>query len=88
MAWTVEISAPAQKSLRKLGKVEADRITLALLEIAALGDPRLRGHILVGGLAGLWRYRVGDWRVVCRRIEDGRLVVLVVTIAHRREIYR
>lgn len=87
MAWRVEISAPAQKSLRKLGKVEADRITQALLEIAALGDPRLRGHILVGGLAGLWRYRVGDWRVVCR-IEDERLVVLVVTIGHRREIYR
>lgn len=87
MAWSVEISAPAQKSLRKLGKVEADRIMQALLEIAALGDPRLRGHILVGGLAGLWRYRVGDWRVVCR-IEDERLVVLVVTIGHRREIYR
>jgi mRNA interferase RelE/StbE len=87
LVWKVEIAAPAQKSLRNLGKVEADRITQAMLEIAALGDPRLRGHILVGGLAGLWRYRVGDWRVVCR-IEDERLVVLVVTIGHRREIYR
>ena len=87
MAWRVEVSAPAQKSLRKLGKGEAERITRALLEIAALGDPRLRGHILVGGLAGLWRYRVGDWRVICW-IEDERLVVLVVTIGHRREIYR
>ncbi len=87
MAWRVEVSAPAQKSLRKFGKGEAERITRALLEIAALGDPRLRGHILVGGLAGLWRCRVGDWRVICR-IEDERLVVLVVTIGHRREIYR
>jgi mRNA interferase RelE/StbE len=42
---------------------------------------------LHGEFAGLWRYRVGDWRLVCR-IEDKKLIVLVLTIGHRREIYR
>ena len=58
-----------------------------LEEIANLDDPRSRGKALTGNLAGLWRYRVGDYRVVCD-IEDGVLVILVVDVAHRREVYR
>jgi len=42
---------------------------------------------LKGGSAGLWRYRIGDYRVICD-IQDGRLVVLALTVGHRREIYR
>jgi mRNA interferase RelE/StbE len=55
--------------------------------IAVAGDPRRFGHALTGDLKGLWRYRVGDYRIVAS-IEDNRLVVLIVTIGHRREIYR
>ena len=53
----------------------------------AAGDPRARGKALTGELSGFWRYRVDDWRVLCR-IEDARLIVLVVDLEHRREIYR
>lgn len=87
MAWAVEFSEPARKSFRKLGHSEADRVTRYLQEVAELEDPRSRGHILTGDLGGLWRYRVGDWRVIAR-IEDHRLVVLVLEVGHRREIYR
>jgi mRNA interferase RelE/StbE len=85
--WTLEFSDAARKAFRRLGKDEADRITRTLREIAQLDDPRQRGHILTGTLGGLWRYRVGDWRVIAR-IEDKRLVILVIEIGHRSEIYR
>jgi mRNA interferase RelE/StbE len=55
--------------------------------IATDADPRRFGKPLIGDKAGLWRYRVGDFRLVCR-IEDERLVVLVLAVGHRREVYR
>jgi len=87
LAWTIEYADGIEKALRKLGRRDAAQILKYLDEIAALENPRTRGHALVGQLTGLWRYRVGDWRVVCR-IEDHRLVVLVLKIGHRREVYR
>ncbi len=55
--------------------------------LANLDDPRTLGHALTGSRLGeLWRYRVGDYRVVAR-IEDKLLTVLVVQIGHRREVY-
>lgn len=50
-------------------------------------DPRQRGKALTANLSGLWRYRVGDYRVICL-IEDEQLVVLVVGVTHRSEAYR
>lgn len=87
MAWTVEVSEKAFRSLRKMDKQAARRIRDELSEIAKLEDPRSRGKALTGNLAGVWRYRVGDYRILCD-IEDGRLVILVVDVAHRREVYR
>jgi mRNA-degrading endonuclease RelE of RelBE toxin-antitoxin system len=55
--------------------------------IAGSGDPRRLGQPLTGDRHGFWRYRVGDYRIVAA-IEDDRLVVLVVTVGHRREVYR
>lgn len=54
---------------------------------AELANPRSTGKALTGPLGGLWRYRVGDCRVVCE-IQDGALRVLVVRVGNRREIYR
>lgn len=65
----------------------AARIFEELDEIAKLEDPRVRGKSLTGNLAGVWRYRVGDYRILCD-IDDGRLVILVVDVAHRREVYK
>lgn len=87
MAWRIEFTRSADKAMRKLDKGIAKRVLDELDEIATLEDPRGRGKALTGNLAGVWRYRVGDYRVLCD-IQDGRLVVLVVDVAHRREVYR
>lgn len=55
--------------------------------IAPLADARSTGKALVGALGGLWRYRVGDYRVICE-IQDGALMILIVQIGNRREVYR
>lgn len=87
MAWTLEVSREAQKDFKKLDPKVADRITIKLLQIASLENPRLKGHALAGRYAGLWRYRITDYRVIAR-IEDGRMVIVVVALGHRREVYR
>ena len=56
-------------------------------QVAGREDPRMRGKALAGDKKGLWRYRVGDYRVLCQ-INDGRLVILVIAIGHRNEVYR
>ena len=70
-----------------MDKQMARRIRDELSEIAKLEDPRSRGKALTGNLAGVWRYRVGDYRILCDR-EDGVLLILVVDVAHRREVYK
>jgi len=86
--WRVEFDRAADRELRKLGS-EAQRLISRYLRerIAGSDDPRRSGHALTGDRKGLWRYRVGDYRIVAS-IEDDRFVVLVVTIGHRREVYR
>ena len=88
MAWTIEYADTAMGQLRKLDKQTARRIVDYMDErIAGLEDPRSTGKALTGPLGGLWRYRVGDYRVICD-IQDGALRVLVVLVGNRREIYR
>lgn len=88
MAWTVEVAPTAERQLRKLDRQVAKRILDWLDDrIDGCKSPRHFGEALKGGSTGLWRYRIGDYRVICD-IEDGRLVVLALAIGHRREIYR
>ena len=87
MAWRIEVDRDVQRAMKKLERQIAKRITAKLREISQLDDPRIMGKALTGNLAGLWRYRVGDYRIVCD-IEDGVLVILVVEVEHRREVYR
>ncbi len=88
MAWRIEFTPEAEKQLAKLEKQSAKRITRFLKErVATLTDPRALGEPLKGKLREFWRYRVGDYRVLCR-IEEGRLLVLVVRVGHRRDVYR
>jgi mRNA interferase RelE/StbE len=86
LVWTIEIDAPARKQLRKLGQAPAARIAAGLQRIAALPDPRSRGKAMSGNYAGYWRFRFDDFRAIVR-IEDGRLVIIVIAVGHRREIY-
>lgn len=74
------------KALRQLDRQVAARI-VRTLEDRIAPDPRSTGSALVGEHAGFWRGRIGDYRVVAR-IEDQRVTVLVVRVAHRREVYR
>lgn len=87
MAWRIEIDKDVQREMKKLDKQVAKRITAKLREVSQLDDPRSMGKGLTGNLAGLWRYRVGDYRIICD-IEDGVLLILVVDVAHRREVYK
>jgi mRNA interferase RelE/StbE len=86
LAWTVEFDPVARKQLRKLGKVPAARIITGLEQIAALDHPKQRGKAMVDNRAGYWRYRFGDFRAIAR-IEDEVLVIMVVAVGHRREVY-
>lgn len=88
MAWTIEYADTAKTQLRKLNKQTARRIVGFMDErVAGVEYPRSTGKALTGPLGGFWRYRVGDYRVICD-IHDGALRVLVVQIGNRREIYR
>jgi len=87
LAWRIELSREAERSLAKLGSAAATRIAKGLREVAALDSPRQRGEAMVGNHAGHWRYRFGDYRVIAR-LEDGRMIILVIAVGHRREVYR
>jgi len=88
LAWTVEVSNYAERQLRKLDAPVRRGILNWLDErIEGCKNPRHFGEALKGGRAGLWRYRVGDWRILCD-IRDDRLVVLALAVGHRREVYR
>jgi len=88
MAWTVELSPGVDRQLDKLDPKHARRILKFLFErLARLEDPRSIGGPLQGQLREYWKYRVGDYRVLCA-LQDERLVALVVKIGHRSEVYR
>lgn len=86
MSWEVELAPDAAKWFRKADLQNARRIRAALRAITTLENPRDRGKALTGGLSGLWRYRVGDYRIVCD-LQDARLVILVIDVDHRSNIY-
>lgn len=87
MVWTLEYDAKARRQLRKLPRTVSDRILDGLEGVAQAENPRLKGRAMAGKYAGYWRYRVGDYRVIAR-IEDKRVVIVVVALGHRREVYR
>ena len=88
MVWRIEYAESVQKDVRKLDAQERKRIRDFIeVKVALLDDPRSLGKPLSGGLSGLWRYRVGSYRVIAN-IEDRDVRILVVKIAPRKEVYR
>jgi mRNA interferase RelE/StbE len=85
--WVYRFDERALKELKKLGH-PAQRDIIAYLDerVASKADPRRFGKALKADLSGLWRYRVGDHRIICQ-IKDQELLVLVVALGHRRKIY-
>ena len=89
MAWQIEFDPDALKELKKLDRTVQVRLVGFLRDrLAPLDDPRSIGEALSGArLGSYWKYRVGDWRIVCD-ILDRRIVVRVLRIGNRREVYR
>lgn len=85
--WKVEFDDRARKELRKLDPDTQKRILGWLRQrIAGKPDPRRFGKSLKGRMKGLWRYRIGSWRIICQ-LQDEHRLALVVRIGHRRDIY-
>jgi mRNA interferase RelE/StbE len=89
MPWKIELSAQVVRQLRKLDPQHTQRILKFLNErLASLDNPRSIGQALQGLKFGeFWKYRVGDYRLICK-IEDKQLLVLVLRVGHRGEVYR
>ena len=87
MTWKIEWDDRARKELRKLDSfVQKEILSYLCLRVMASNNPRLFGQSLSRNKAGLWRYRVGNYRIICR-IEDDALVIFVLGVGHRKEIY-
>ena len=89
MAYEIEFDPEAVKDLKKLDRPVQQRIIAFLRErVATLDNPRQIGEALAGAkLGNYWKYRVGDWRIICD-IQDRRIVVRVLRVGNRREVYR
>ena len=82
----IEYAPAASKQFARLDKPIQMRIKKYMSEIAILDNPRARGKGLTSNLSGLWRYRVGDYRILCR-IRDDKLIITVIEIEHRSMVY-
>lgn len=89
MAWAVEFDPDAVKDLKKLDQQVQRRIVEFLRgRVAPLENPRDIGEALAGTkLGNYWKYRVGDWRIICD-LQDRRIVVRVLRVGNWREVYR
>lgn len=89
MAWQIEFDPDALKDLRKLDKpIQIRLVGFLRTRVSTLTNPRDIGEALSGQrLGSYWKYRVGDWRIICD-IEDQKILVRVLRIGNRREVYR
>jgi mRNA interferase RelE/StbE len=88
LAWAIDYTKSAKNQLKKLHKPVAKRI-LDFMDnrVAKQEDPRTLGKAFTGSIGTLWRYRIGDYRIICE-IQHSTVRILVVRIGHRREVYR
>lgn len=87
MSWTYSFTEAARKEFLKLDR-QAQKQILRYFDsrLAGSGSPQRFGKALRGDLAGVWRYRIGDYRVLCQ-IRDGELLILIVSVGHRKNVY-
>lgn len=86
MTWTIRTDRDFDGALKKLDRQIARRVLKALIALEALDDPTKRCKALAGPYAGLWRLRVGDYRVVLD-IRRGELVIIALDVGNRSNIY-
>lgn len=88
MAWRIEITRTAEKQITKLDRAAQKSILHFLRErLRSTNDPRQWGKALQGEKRGLWRYRVGDYRLICDILDD-KIIVMILEVGHRKDIYR
>ena len=87
MACELVWSDDAKKKMKKLDKVINIRIIKYMRDVSELDDPTVRGKALVGNLSRLWRYRIGDYRVICD-LYAGQMTIFVIDIDKRSQVYR
>jgi len=88
LAWKIDVDTKALKEIATLDKPIQKRITSFLKDkLAKIENPRSIGKALEGTLKGFWRYRIGDYRLICS-IEDKTITVLVLRVDHRRKVYK
>ena len=83
----IELTDSARKQLKKIDAYNRNRIIKYLFEVEKLEDPRSRGKAMVENMRGLWRYRVGDYRIICEIFEEA-VLISVIKIGHRRDVYK
>ncbi len=87
MNYNVELSERFKKEFRKLDKYTQKMIRAWINKnLVSCSDPRQHGKGLTANRSGQWRYRIGDYRLICQ-IDDGKLVILALSVGHRREVY-
>lgn len=84
---TVVFSDNARKEFLKLDKPIQKQIQTYITRLQGLENPCSCGKALKGNFGGLWRYRVGDYRIICE-IDNDKIIITVLHIAHRKEVYR
>jgi mRNA interferase RelE/StbE len=88
LAWRVEVSRTAQNQINKLDRRAQVGIIRYLRErVLTLDDPRQLGKALHGEKKGLWRYRAGDYRIICN-LEGQANSIVVLAVGHRKDVYR
>jgi mRNA interferase RelE/StbE len=88
LAWKIEIARTAEKQIKKLDRVaQASIVGFLRKKVQPADDARQWGKALHGAKRGLWRYRVGDYRLVCD-IQDEKIMVLVLEVGHRKDVHR
>jgi len=88
LAWKIKISRTAEKQIKKLDRVAQAAIVRFLRDrLKPAENQRQFGKPPYGDKGGLWRYRVGDYRLICD-IQEEKVVVLVLRVGHRKDVYR
>ncbi|MFA6052739.1 MAG: type II toxin-antitoxin system RelE/ParE family toxin [Methylobacter sp.] len=86
--WQIKLKSSAVKSLKSLDTSTKQRIERFMCQLIEADNPRSHGKALQGKkYAGLWRYRIGDYRLICQ-IKDNELIILLLEIGHRKDIYK
>ena len=87
MAWTVELSRTAARQFSKLDNPLKIRIKDFIVKLSAMDNPRHNGKVMQGQYSDYYRYRVGDYRLICH-IEDSKMLITLIQLGHRKEVYK